>query len=220
MYKSFIHPIYIIINDLFNNGLHRLEIIDFGPPFCQIDADLVDGVLHRTILRTVRWTKNDTMSTLAHGLVNLRRTVRREVVVDESPAKSRILIHVVSFEHMLDENTVSLCLCPGLSGNPCPNTRITYRADIPIGNIWIARLNCQDDGQFECSAIIVPRFANFQTNGSRAVPPVRCVEVQTELVRIDQLTARNPVNPNWPRLRPKKASVVQISLGKCLVCKC
>jgi hypothetical protein len=83
MYKSFIHPIYIIIDDLFNNGMHRLEIIDFGPPFCQIDADLVDGVLHRTILRTVRWTKNDTMSMLAHGLVNLRRTVRREVVVDE-----------------------------------------------------------------------------------------------------------------------------------------
>jgi hypothetical protein len=28
------------------------------------------------------------------------------------------------------------------------------------------------------------------------------------------------VNHNWPRLRPKKASAVQISLGKRLVCKC
>ena len=140
--------------------------------------------------------------------------------MDESPAKSRILIHVVSFENMLDENTVSLCLCPGLSGNPYQNMRITYQADIPIWNIWIARLNSQDDGKFECSAIIVPRFANFQTNGSRAVPPVCCVEVQNELVCIDQLTARNPLNPNQSRLHPKKALADQISLGKCLVCKC
>ena len=86
MKKSLVDPSYVVVNDLFNDGLHRLEIIDLGPPFCQIQADLVNCILHRTILWAVRWTANDTMSALANGLVNLRSTMRREVIVDESTA--------------------------------------------------------------------------------------------------------------------------------------
>jgi len=120
-------------------------------------------------------------------------------------------------KNMLDKNTIFLRGCPRLGGNPCPNAMITYRTNISSRNVRIARLNCQDDCQFESAAITIPRLANFQSNGSRAILSVCCIQVQTKLVRVNQLTARNAVNPNRPRSCPKKSSTVEVYLCKRLV---
>jgi hypothetical protein len=94
---------------------------------------------------------------------------------------------------MLDKNTMCLCGCPRFGGNPCPNARITYQTDISSSKVQIARLNFltakmigQDDCQFESAAIIIPRVANFQSDGSQAILSVCCIQVQTKLVRVNQ----------------------------------
>ena len=61
----------VVINYLLNDGLHRLDILNLIPVFYQISTDLVDGVLHRSILRMVWQTANNMVSVIPHSLVNL-----------------------------------------------------------------------------------------------------------------------------------------------------
>ena len=148
---------------------HRLEILDLGPAFYQIYTDLIDCILNGSVLRTVWRMANNTVSALPHCLVNLRRTVRVEVVVAECSAKSRILNCVISVEHMLNKQAVSHCQCPGRHGYSCPNARVNHQADIVFWNIRIARLHC--------TPIIVPQLANLQSLERGAIFPVPCIEM-------------------------------------------
>jgi hypothetical protein len=58
-------------------------------------ANLVGCELDRTILLQVGWTANNTVTPNSHCLVNLRSLVRREVVMKQCPALSRIIDCIV-----------------------------------------------------------------------------------------------------------------------------
>ena len=71
MNDGLIHICYVTIDNFLHNSLHRFQIDTLGPTLIQLNADLIDRVLHRSVLWPVRRTTNDTMPTLPHGLVDL-----------------------------------------------------------------------------------------------------------------------------------------------------
>ena len=71
MNEGLVHISYLTIDNFLHNSLHRFQIDTLGPTLIQLNADLIDRVLHRSVLWPVRRTTNNRMPTLLHGLVDL-----------------------------------------------------------------------------------------------------------------------------------------------------
>ncbi len=102
--------------------IYWLQIIDLWPALFQMPADLVNRILNRSVLRTVWWTTNNMVPPFPHSLIHLRRLMRCEIVVYESPAKSRIGNSIIRVKHVLNKCTISHRSCARLSSNPLPNS--------------------------------------------------------------------------------------------------
>lgn len=81
MKKGLINVVYVVLNYIFNDSSHRLQVTCLRPTLIQLYAYLIYCILDRTVLRPVRRTTNDTMPTLTHGLVHLGSPMRRKIVV-------------------------------------------------------------------------------------------------------------------------------------------
>jgi hypothetical protein len=76
MNESLVHRMDVIVDDFFDDCFNCLQILYLRPMLHQIHTDLVYGIFDRSILWPVRRMTNNTVPTLPHGLVNLRRLVR------------------------------------------------------------------------------------------------------------------------------------------------
>ncbi len=81
MSKGLINVVYVVLNYIFNDSFHRLQVTCLRPMLIQLYAYLIYRVLQRPVLWPVRWTTNDMMPTLTHGLVHLGSPMRRKIVV-------------------------------------------------------------------------------------------------------------------------------------------
>lgn len=81
MNKGLINVVYVVLNYIFNNSSHRLQVTCLRPTLIQLYTYLIYCILDRTVLRPVQRTTNDMMPALTHGLVHLGSPMRRKIVV-------------------------------------------------------------------------------------------------------------------------------------------
>ncbi len=90
MHECLFHISNIIINDMFDNSSHPLQVTYVWPTFFQPWTNLINFKLNGTVLWSVRWMANHTIAPQSHHLVHLWQLVQSEVVVYNRSPQGRI----------------------------------------------------------------------------------------------------------------------------------
>ncbi len=72
MNKGLINVVYVILNYIFNDSSHRLQVTCLRPTLIQLYAYLIYCILDRTVLRPVWRTTNDTKKNIR---IKLQQTI-------------------------------------------------------------------------------------------------------------------------------------------------